>query len=159
MKSAEEIIGQLKLEPLPIEGGWFRQNYRQSCSEDPPKASATAIYFLLKTRQATKLHRLNSDELFHAYAGDPVELLIVEKDKQPTFKILGNPLIHPEAEPQVLVPAHAWQSARLLPGDHGFSLLGTTMTPGFDWSRFQEGHTADLKSKFPDLSHKIHCYE
>ena len=156
MKSAEKIIQQFDLQPLPREGGWFRQTYLLQEAND--NARATAIFFLLRDEMPTQLHRLASDEIFHAYAGDPVEILILEEDKSPSTRILGNPIHHPQAIPQLVIRGGTWQAARLLKSEYGFSLMGTTMCPGFCWDSFEEGDIEIFMKTFPDNSDLFRPY-
>ena len=69
--TADEIVNLLKLEPLPGEGGWFRETYRAGVvpssalpGHDGDRAWCTQIYYLLRSGAASKLHRVKSDEVF-----------------------------------------------------------------------------------------------
>lgn len=127
--TAQEIIQLLCLEPLEMEGGYFRQNYRNKTSWDDHKPMSTAIYFLLTPDTYSCLHRLPNDEVYHFYLGDPVELLVLDEKGQGSVRILGSDLAA-GMQVQTAVPAQAWQGSRLLPGG-SWALLGTTMAPGF----------------------------
>src|SRR3954463_7672180 len=63
--AARQVIAALKLEPLPQEGGYFRATWRNE--------HASAIYFLITPNDFSAFHRLAQDEMWHFYAGDPVE--------------------------------------------------------------------------------------
>ncbi len=85
-KSAEYWIRQLHLQPH-VEGGYFRETYRaeEGINKEhlPPRyASArpfsTAIYFLLKSGEVSKFHRLRSDEMWHYYDGSPLTLHVID---------------------------------------------------------------------------------
>lgn len=127
--TAQEIIQLLRLEPLEMEGGYFRQNYRNKTPWDDHKPMSTAIYFLLTPDTYSCLHRLPNDEVYHFYLGDPVELLVLDEKGQGSVRILGSDLAA-GMQVQTAVPAQAWQGSRLLPGG-SWALLGTTMAPGF----------------------------
>ena len=131
MLKADEIIRRLKLKPHP-EGGWFAETFR-----DPAKikgrAHSTAIYFLLKKGEASAWHRIDAAEVWHFYAGAPLELKIAKTIARPKTRILGNNLKKGE-RPQIVVPAHRWQCARTL-GD--FTLVGCTVAPGFLFETFE----------------------
>ena len=82
--TAEEIIAWLKLKPHPKEGGFFSETYRAgetipanvlSSRYSGPRAFGTCIYYLLTPPTFSAMHRLQSDEVFHFYLGDPVEML------------------------------------------------------------------------------------
>lgn len=127
--TAQEIIELLHLEPLEMEGGYFRQNYRNKASWNEHKPMSTAIYFLLTPETYSCLHRLPNDEVYHFYLGDPVELLVLDDAGQGSVHTLGSDLVAGMLV-QTAVPAGAWQGSRLLSGG-SWALLGTTMAPGF----------------------------
>src|SRR4051794_19480681 len=85
----EQVVELLGLEPHPVEGGYFRESYRAAeaipAAGLPPRydgarAASTAIYYLVTPSSFSALHRLRSDELFHFYLGDPVEMLLLRPD-------------------------------------------------------------------------------
>jgi len=137
---AESMIQLLRLEPLTFEGGWYRETYRSPLS--------TAIYFLLTDATFSRFHRLRSDEIYHFYLGDPVELFVLAPDGTGVRHILGTDLAT-GARPQLVVPADHWQASRLLPGGRA-ALLGTTMAPGFNLADFVAGDRAALSADYPD---------
>ncbi|HEX4293916.1 MAG TPA: cupin domain-containing protein [Rhizomicrobium sp.] len=114
MNEAERLIIALKLAPHP-EGGHYRETFRD--------AHSTAIYFLLRAGEVSRLHRIDAAEIWHFYRGDPLELTITNSNF-----VLGMD------NPQIVVPANTWQSARPL-GD--YTLVGCTVAPPFEFSRFE----------------------
>jgi predicted cupin superfamily sugar epimerase len=148
--TAGEIISMLRLEAHP-EGGYFTETYRSG--ESVARAHlpsryggnrpfGTAIYYLLTPDSFSSMHRLSSDEIFHFYLGDPVELLELHPDGRGEIILLGSGLAKGMA-PQAVVPAGVWQGARLVPGGT-YALLGTTVAPGFDFGDFEIGVRAAL---------------
>jgi len=129
--TADEIIAALDLQPHP-EGGHFRETFRDE-SRDDGRAHATAIYYLLRAGEVSRWHRVDASEVWHWYAGDPLELSISENGASPDIHILGNRIAADE-RPQAVVPAGAWQSARSL-GD--WTLVGCTVAPGFMFEGFE----------------------
>ena len=105
------------------------------------RPQATAIYYLLEQGQFSEMHMLESDEMFHFYLGDPVEMLQLYPDGGSAVFTLGHELMAGQ-QVQVLVPAGVWQGMRLV-GDGKVALLGCTVMPGFD---FADYHNASLKS-------------
>ena len=143
--SADEVIAALGLEPHP-EGGWYRQTWREPTPEPLAvgaaapaaprgRAASTAIYYLLRADELSRWHRVDATEVFHHYGGAPLELRIAIADgAQPsTTHVLGDDLAAGH-EPQVVVPARSWQSARSL---GPWSLVGCTVAPGFEFEGFQ----------------------
>lgn len=124
--SAAKFIALLELERHP-EGGWFRQTFRDDDTTGG-RAHSTLIYYLLEAGDRSAWHRIDSAEVWHWYAGDPLELRIAD-----TRIILGNDLAAGQ-RPQGVVPRGAWQSATPL-GD--WTLCGCTVAPGFEFSHFE----------------------
>ena len=143
---ADELISALNLEPLPMEGGWFRETYR-SANQVGDKALATAIYYLITPTSFSRMHRLPSDELFHFYLGDAVEQLQLFRDGAGRILTLGADIAAGQ-QPQSLVPAGTWQGTRLCYGGQ-FALLGTTMSPGFEFTDFEAGDCDELTKAYP----------
>jgi predicted cupin superfamily sugar epimerase len=133
----ERAIAALRLDPHP-EGGFYRETYR---------SESTAIYFLLPAKEFSVFHRLrNSDEMWHHYAGDAVELHTIAPDGEHRVAILGSEIERGE-RPQVLVPAGTLQAAR----SRGprFALCGCTVTPAFEFADFEMPPRSDLLARFP----------
>lgn len=156
MITAQELIERLELQPLPLEGGHYRETYRSSlrwvAGSSQAKAVSTAIYYLLTPETFSALHRLPTDEIFHFYLGDPVQMLQLMPDGTARTLLVGSDVLSGQS-PQVVVPAGVWQGSRLLPGG-AFALMGTTMAPGFDFKDYEAG-TADLARRFPAYGNLI----
>ena len=98
------------------------------------------------------MHRLKSDEIFHFYLGDPVEMLQLWADGTGRTLMLGSDLLN-GMQPQVIVPKGVWQGARVLKKGR-FALFGTTVSPGFEFADYESGQREDLiksYSQFRDL--------
>ncbi len=152
----------LGLVPLPGEGGFYAETYRSAATWPAealpaaytgPRASATAIYYLLTAASCSRMHRLPGDELYHFYLGDPVELLQLYADGTGRVVTLGQDLAT-GMRLQALVPGGVWQGSRLLPGGR-FGLLGTTMAPGFAFEDFEAGDRAALQARYPAFADRI----
>src|ERR1700728_604650 len=152
----EEIKSLLKLEPHPIEGGWFRRTYTSAGTVEllrGRRAQGTAIYYLLETGGFSEMHVLASDEIFHFYLGDPVEMLQLFPDGRSAVFTLG-PDLAAGQHVQLVVPAGVWQGTRLI-GDGKLALLGCTVTPGFDFADYRNGSYAELAAKWPAEAERI----
>ena len=135
-----------------IEGGSFREYYRSPLLLDSPphkekRSSATGIYFLLQQRQFSAFHRIASDELWHFYYGDPLQVFELEQNGKLVIHQLGN---QPEQgqQFQCLVKAGNWFASAPAPGSE-YSLCGCTVSPGFDYADFQLAPRQALLSQFP----------
>lgn len=155
--TAEDIIELLALEPLPGEGGYYRETYRSGIvippSELPAvypakKSISTAIYYLLTAETSSRLHRLPTDEIYHFYLGDPVTMLQLHPDGEVTRLTLGTDLAGGQSV-QTTVPAGSWHGSAVEEGGH-FALMGTTMAPGFDFDDFEPGERDSLIRAYPD---------
>jgi predicted cupin superfamily sugar epimerase len=159
--TADEVIAALKLEPHPIEGGYFRETYRSSAylpqSVLPwnagPRSLSTAIYYLLTPQTVSAMHRLPTDEVFHFYLGDPVRMLQLWPDGKSQTLILGNAIDKGHLL-QTVVPGGVWQGSFLLASGN-FALLGATMAPGFDYADYQSGDRDELERVWPDEAELI----
>ncbi|UYN94833.1 MAG: cupin domain-containing protein [Enhydrobacter sp.] len=127
--TADEIIARLGLRPHP-EGGHFGETFR---APDSPRGASTAIYFLLRAGERSHWHRVDADEVWHFYAGAPLELAISDDGRTIRHLRLGVDLRIGEA-PQAVVPRHAWQSARSL---GNWTLVGCTVAPAFEFRHFE----------------------
>ena len=154
--TAEEIKTLLKLQPHPVEGGWFRRTYTAAGSVElarGTRAMGTAIYYLLEPGTFSEMHVLNSDEIFHFYLGDPVEMLQLHPDGRTATFTLGPDLAAPQ-HVQLVVPAGVWQGTRLI-GDGKVALLGCTVTPGFDFADYRGASFTELAKKWPGEAARI----
>ena len=160
--TADEIKRLLKLQAHPREGGWFIQTW--SAEEVIPRdalparypaarAAGTCIYYLLEPGTFSEMHRLASDEIFHFYLGDPVEMLQLAPDGSARTVVLGSDLASGQ-HPQLIVPKHVWQGSRLLPGGN-VALLGCTVSPGFDYADYEAGSAQPLVREYPQYEELI----
>lgn len=153
--AVQDLIQHLRLEPHP-EGGYYRETYR-SPGEIPHAALppgftgdrvfCTAIYFLLESGGFSAFHRLKSDECWHFYQGVALHVYVLEPTGALTTIRLG-----PDPQKgdvfQAVVPAGRWFASRPAePG--GYSLVGCTVAPGFDFADFEMGVAASLAEAFP----------
>jgi uncharacterized protein len=130
--TAEQIIELLNLQPHP-EGGHFIETFRDAAAAGA-RAASTAIYFLLMRGERSHWHRIHAAEVWHYYAGAPLELEVADTDEGPICRLrLGSDFSAGE-RPQAVVPRHAWQAARSL-GD--WTLVGCTVAPGFEFAGFE----------------------
>jgi predicted cupin superfamily sugar epimerase len=154
--TADEIKALLNLQPHPIEGGSFRRTYTSAISVDLPRGTrpaGTAIYYLLERGTFSEMHVLDSDEIFHFYLGDSVEMLQLRPDGRSEVFTLG-PDLQAGQHVQLVVPAGVWQGTRLI-GEGKVALLGCTVTPGFDFADYRNASYAELVEKWPAESVRI----
>jgi predicted cupin superfamily sugar epimerase len=135
---ALELIRRLGLAAHP-EGGFYRETWRapltvEGLPHGGPRAASTAIYFLLPAGTFSALHRVASDEVWHHYGGDPLDLHEIDEAGTHTLVELGGD-VHRGARPQHVVAAGRWQAA--VPRGERYALCGCTVAPGFDFRDFE----------------------
>ena len=131
MSDAEAVIARLRLEPHP-EGGHFRETFRH-VPEDGGRGAMTSILYMLAAGEASHWHRVDAAEVWHFHAGAPLELRVSAYGRAIRVNRLGPGLLAGD-EPQVTVPAHAWQSAS---STGAWSLVGCTVGPAFEFAGFE----------------------
>lgn len=159
--AAARIVELLELVPLPDEGGYFRETYRSGekipaeglpgryQSRENGRHHSTQIYFLLAPGVVSLMHLVQSDEVFHHYAGDSVEQLQILPDGTARVVVIGSKLEEGE-RPQVVVARGVWQGCRIresgarMGAGVGFALLGCTVSPGFEWADFRIGTRKEM---------------
>jgi hypothetical protein len=128
--NADDVIRLLDLKPHP-EGGFFRETFRDRADQSG-RARSTAIYYLLRAGEVSRWHRVDAVEVWHWYAGAPLELKVHDGSSLQTV-VLGPDLAQRQV-PQAIVPPRHWQSARSL---GSYTLIGCTVAPGFEFSGFE----------------------
>jgi hypothetical protein len=131
MRPGESLIAALGLEPHP-EGGWYRRTW-VAAAPAGTRPAGSAIYYLLLEGEVSMPHRIDATELWHFYAGDPLELSREWPDGRSDVQVLGPELAAGQV-PQVVVDAGVWQSARPL---GRYALVGATVTPAFTFEGFE----------------------
>lgn len=153
MPDTQTLIDKLNLQPHP-EGGWFRETYR--CAQmidcegvDDPRNCSTAIYYLLGGRDISRFHRIKSDEVWHHYEGSTLTIHVIHLNGLYQELLLGK---NPEAGEafQHVVPAGCWFGATVN-NPEGFSLVGCTVSPGFDFRDFEMAEREQLLEEYPQL--------
>ena len=157
MITTEQIIRFFRMEPLPDEGGYYVEIYRSK--EKFPKGAlpkrytsernfSTAILYLLTSDTFSVLHRLTGDEIFHFYLGDAITMLQLHPDGSSEVIALGQDILNGQCV-QTVVPQGSWQGCFLNDGG-SFALMGTTMSPGFEFADYEQAGRNKLLDQYPD---------
>lgn len=163
--TAEEIIRKLNLQPLPGEGGYYRETWRSKhtvpatglpAGYNTDHTLGTCIYYLITPDSFSAMHKLPGPEIWHFYLGDPAEQIQISPGEEIKQMVFGQN-IGENQQLQVIVPANTWQATRLVPGGK-FALFGTTMSPGFEFSDYMPGNREELLRKFPGHKTTIQKY-
>lgn len=159
---ASYFISTYKMNRHP-EGGHYFETYRSS--ETLPQAAlpkrfsgdrniATAIYFLLEGKEFSSFHRIRADEIWHFYHGAPVELFMISPSGELTRVLIGSDPVKGHHF-QFMVPAGYW-FASCCSDASGYSFVGCTVSPGFDFSDFELAKAKELSNMFPEHQALIH---
>jgi uncharacterized protein len=173
LHTADYWIDLLQLKPHP-EGGYYREIYRADETMAPEALPnryqsqahvfSTAIYFLLKAGEPSKFHRLQSDELWHYYAGSSVTIHLIDERGEHLQKVLGPDYEKGQAFMQV-IPQLQWFGATVNSvvedtsaeeNPRGYVLIGCTVAPGFEFGDFELGRRSELLAQYPQYASLIH---
>ena len=150
-----DLVEKLALQPHP-EGVFYRETYRSSLQlpvESLPqnfggsRNGCTSIYYLLPARAFSAFHKIKSDEGWHFYEGLPLHVFVLLPNGNLRIIKLGRDLINGETY-QAVVPANCWFASRPV-GVDGFSLVGCTVAPGFDFVDFEMANRSSLLQRYP----------
>ena len=155
-KEIEILVNQYDLLPHP-EGGFYRETYRSSQEipvswtriEKPHQRSlSTAILFLITGGNFSAFHRIRSDEVWHFYSGQSLWVHELSPEGIYTCTSLGN---KPELGQlfQYVVPAGHWFASEVAAGG-SYSLVGCTVSPGFDFADFELANREELLQTYPE---------
>lgn len=163
----KQIIRRLGLQKNEAEGGYFGPLYTSPLalpnealpgfeSVKPPRPVSSAIYYFLDAGSVSVLHKVRGDMIYHFYAGDPVEMLLLYpegSDNRYETLVFGNDL-EAGARPVKVVPGDTWLGSRLTLGG-SYALMGVTMAPGFNPKDYAIGKRSDLVRAYPTLKNLI----
>lgn len=156
-----ELIKSLQLQAHP-EGGFYKETYRSemmifegenNSGFNEARNVSTAIYFLIERDNFSALHRIKSDEIWHFYTGDPLEVIEITPQGQLIHTMVGSEIDKGQVF-QYVVKAGHWFGSRVLSGGD-FSFVGCTVAPGFDFRDFEMGERDQLIHQFPEHSEII----
>lgn len=152
--TAQALIEHFKMTRIPQEGPWFTLTWRSEETlprtalpdrYDGPRPAGTAIIGILTRTDFSAMHRLKTDEMWHYYGGDPLELLVLHPDGTGEVVVLG-PDVLAGQKLQYVVPRGSWQGARPVGDPPGaYSLFGDTLAPGFEYADFEMGYRDELQ--------------
>ena len=152
---AEEIIEKFKMQKHP-EGGAFLETYRSELMSDfrgfeGLRSCSTGIYFLLQKGEYSALHQIKSDEMWHFYLGDPLEIIEIDRNGKLYRNVLGKDILGDQQVQYTVKAGHIFGSRPL----GKFSLVGCTVSPGFDFKDFLMPTREELIQKYPQFEKLI----
>jgi predicted cupin superfamily sugar epimerase len=158
MITVEDLVRLYGFEPLPVEGGMYKQTYRAAeviphtvlpdrYTGDKPFGTAILYLYTSDDNSFSAMHKLPTDEIYHFYLGDPVELLQLYPDERSEHITLGQNVLAGQ-KVQYVAPRGVWMGSHMLPGGT-FALIGTTMAPGFTNDDYVGGAREMLIRQYP----------
>jgi predicted cupin superfamily sugar epimerase len=147
MPNAQYWIKRLNMQPHP-EGGYYAETYRSEGKvEALDRSYSTGIYFLLLEDKFSAFHRISYDEMWHFYAGSPVEVILLQDNGELIIQRLGSNPDKGETF-QFVVPGGTWFGSRMA-DKSSYGLVGCTVAPGFDFRDFEMAKRSKLSEQFP----------
>lgn len=133
---------------MPQEDVLFTPTWESSGKgpDGKPLGTAMVAMFTPGPSSFSDMHRLPTDEVWHFYLGDPIELLLLHPDGSDELVILGTDVLHGQRI-QTVVPSGVWMGARLAPGGE-YGVYGNTMAPGFVPGDFERPDPAALRERW-----------
>ena len=158
MDSADKIIQQLGLEPVPDEGGAFVRISTGADRSGPDSPSATSILYLLRGTESSRWHKLSCDELWFYHSGPAAHQLLLFPDGTWNERTIGPDVLRGEM-PQSIVPAGTWQSTVLTRHTaDSWGLFGTVCIPGFEYGLYTGGEPDELMKRYPGAAERIRAF-
>ena len=164
MHTAQQLIAFYNLKPLAVEGGLFARTYLSDESiasealphrytQAHPFGTAILVLFTDHADSFSALHKLPTDEVYHFYMGDPIELTLLHPNGQTELVTMGHDVLRSQ-KIQHVVSRGVWQGSRLLSGGQ-YALFGTSMSPGYHHSDYLGGERASLIAQYPSAAEHI----
>lgn len=147
----KNLVEHFQFDRIPLEGTLYKRTYKSETliAEDLPASTSIIALYAREPFSESALHRLNRDETWHFYKGDPFKLFLLYEDGETQEVIMGTDILAGQ-QVQFTVPAGVWQAGSLLPGSE-YALFGCTMAPGFTPDCFESGVASELMYKYPHL--------
>ena len=162
--SPAEIMKSLDLRPHPT-CGFTNEIYRsplQIPAADLPAGYAGSrtlggfLYFLVTEQARIRLHRIRSDQMYHHYLGDPLEVLLLYPDGKSEVRVIG-PDLAAGMRPQLLVPGGTFHAGHVRPGGK-YALLGTSVWLRAEPSDVEMGDAEKLSGAYPAAKAEIESF-
>jgi predicted cupin superfamily sugar epimerase len=164
--TAKEVKAMLNLEPHPT-CGFVAETYRSPLKipatalpeayDEGDRPYGSALYFLVSPDAQIVMHRIRSDQLYHHYMGDPLEVLMLYPDGTGAVATVGSDLAAGE-RPQLFVPGGTFHTSRLASGDSRYALLASTEWPGVEPPDVEHGNVEELLASFPEMDAQIRAF-
>jgi predicted cupin superfamily sugar epimerase len=162
--SAQNLIQHFKMQKIPAEGPWFAVTYRSDDLLDEEslpdryrgnRVAGTAIYAVQTKEDFSAMHRLATDEIWHFYGGDPLEMLLLYPDGHGQVVVVGPDVLNGQ-HPQFIVPRDVWQGSMPIDAkEESYAFFGNTLAPGFEFADLEMGYRDELQAHYPQFAEHI----
>ncbi len=158
--TASEIIKFLSLEHATC--GFINESYRSSlqipssalpAGYSGSRSLGNVLYFLVTPQAGVELHRIRSDQMYHHYLGDPLEVLLLYSDGTSEVRVVGADLAA-GMRPQLLIPGGTFHCARVRRGGE-YALLGTSVWLRAEPPDVEMGDAKKLSDSYPSAKAEI----
>jgi uncharacterized protein len=159
--TAEDIMTLLELKRHPTCGfvhEAYRSQQRIKAGDGPPagRPLGSVLYFLVTPEAHIVMHRIKSDQMYHHYLGDPLEVLLLYTDGNAARITVGTDL-RGGMRPQVTIPAGTFHTSRLAAGGR-YALLGTSEWGGVEPGDVEIGNVEELMKRYPSVRDVIQSF-
>jgi uncharacterized protein len=114
------------------------------------------LYFLVTPEASVQFHRIRSDQMYHHYLGEPLEVLLLYADGKSEVRLVG-PDMAAGVRPQLFIPGGTFHSARVREGGQ-YALLGTSVWLRAEPADVEMGDPAKLAAAFPAATADIAAF-
>jgi predicted cupin superfamily sugar epimerase len=140
-----------------LEHGYFKEIYRSKQSINNHRSEMSSIYFLMEKGAVTLFRQLNEiDEIIVFLDGNPIDILMIDKEGKIKIVKLGNDTINDE-NLEVVIPAKyivSFKSIDRRTSTKDFSLFGCFCSPAFEYENLQLYEIDDIKKMFSNIDIK-----
>ena len=135
------FMGETYVSDLQIPAGFLPADYQGG------RPLGGVFYFLVTPQAGVRLHRIRSDQMYHHYLGDPLEVLLLHPQGESEVRVVG-PDLAAGMRPQLLIPGRTFHAARVRPGV-GYALLGTSVWARAEPADIEMGDPEQLRAAYP----------
>lgn len=116
----------------------------------PTRPAGSCLYFLVTANAGIAVHRIWSDQIYHHYAGAPLDVLLLHRDGSVARHRVGADLSD-GVRPQLLIPAGTYHLGRVSDSAR-WALLGTTSWPAVTADEVEMSSIDKLAREYPSAA-------
>ena len=140
----------------PYRSDWQIPQSALPAGYEGSRSLGNVFYFLVTPEARVVLHRIRSDQMYHYYLGDPLEVLLLYADGRSDVKLVGADLAA-GMRPQLFIPGGTFHTARVAAGGE-YSLLGTSVWLRAEPADVELGYIDQLVAQYPQARDEIEAF-